>query len=400
MVSPAENTKAHHTTRYRYIDALRGYAVLLVITCHAAGTFPQLPYPVKRLTNFGWHGVQLFFLMSCVTLLLSWRADEARGQVDPVAFWIRRIFRIMPMYLVDSVFYFFVDPPKNGFSLTQFLATLGFVNAWTPNLLPTVPDRWVVVPGGWSVGVEFTFYAMFPLIAMKIRSLAASLAFCGAAFAFGCIANPLMRRALAGEYDQVPIDNFMYFWFPSQFPVFAMGTLLFLGIQALRTQTPNRAMRLLRDHNDLSILLCLAMCVAIAHVPFPQTLPFSFPYIVPTLYVASAAFMVAVLALAANPSSIFVNRPIRLFGKVSFSAFLLHFAVLQKLPLLLPGAFDVTATGWRAIMGFAIFCAAGVAVTFALSLVTFRLIENPMIGLGRRLLARRARQRSEIDAIS
>ncbi len=51
-------------------------------------------------------------------------------------------------------------------------------------------------------------------------------------------------------------------------------------------------------------------------------------------------------------------------------------------------------------MGFAIFCAAGVAVTFALSLVTFRLIENPMIGLGRRLLARRARQRSEIDAIS
>jgi hypothetical protein len=26
--------------------------------------------------------------------------------------------------------------------------------------------------------------------------------------------------------------------------------------------------------------------------------------------------------------------------------------------------------------------------------------ENPMIGLGRRLLARRARQRSEIDAIS
>src|ERR1700749_4071032 len=70
----------HQTTKYGYIDALRGYAVLLVITAHAGGMFPLLPYPLKSLTNFGVHGVQLFFLMSCVTLMLSWRSDEAKGR--------------------------------------------------------------------------------------------------------------------------------------------------------------------------------------------------------------------------------------------------------------------------------------------------------------------------------
>jgi peptidoglycan/LPS O-acetylase OafA/YrhL len=79
--------------------------------------FHELPYPLKKLTNFGWHGVQLFFMMSCVTLMLSWRSDEARGIALKSAFWIRRFFRIAPMYYAAAALYFVIGMPPSGFDL-------------------------------------------------------------------------------------------------------------------------------------------------------------------------------------------------------------------------------------------------------------------------------------------
>ena len=89
--------------------------------------------------------------------------------------------------------------------------------------------------------------------------------------------------------------------------------------------------------------------MAAANLPFPQHLPPAPPLIVPALLVASLIFMIVVLVLGTAPDSPFVNRWIRSLGQVSFSAYLLHFAVLHKLPLLLPRVFDLHATGWRAI---------------------------------------------------
>ena len=54
-------------SRLEYIDCVRGYAILLVITTHVTDAVPELPYPVHKITVFGWYGVQLFFLASCVT---------------------------------------------------------------------------------------------------------------------------------------------------------------------------------------------------------------------------------------------------------------------------------------------------------------------------------------------
>ena len=75
----AANGRAEHLN-FAYIDALRGCAILFVITCHLTFSYPELPYPVHRLTVLGWHGVQLFFLASCVTLLLSWHGEVARRE--------------------------------------------------------------------------------------------------------------------------------------------------------------------------------------------------------------------------------------------------------------------------------------------------------------------------------
>ena len=231
---------AHHTAKYAYIDALRGYAVLFVITCHTGGMFHGLPYPLKKLTNFGWHGVQLFFLMSCITLMMSWTSDKAKGIANAGDFMLRRFFRIAPMYYIAAVFYFLIERPDAGFDIKQALATIFFVNSWHPLLIPTVSDRWMVVPGGWSIGVEFTFYLLFPLIAAFVRSMRGALIFCAVALAFGTVANTTMTALLAPHYEETAVRNFIYFWFPNQMPVFALGTILYFIILKLRTIQPDR----------------------------------------------------------------------------------------------------------------------------------------------------------------
>ena len=252
------STLEHETTKYAFIDALRGYAVLLVITCHTGGMFHELPYPLKKLTNFGWHGVQLFFMMSCVTLMLSWRSEEARGIALKSAFWIRRFFRIAPMYYAAAGLYFLIEMPPSGFDLGQMLASFGFVNAWHPILIPTVPDRWMVVPGGWSIGVEFSFYLAFPLIMALVRSMRAAVGFLVVALILGSAANALLAAPLMGDYGNVAAANFLYFWFPNQLPVFALGTILYFLLQRLWANPRSAAVRLLQRHGTVIVLGCAA----------------------------------------------------------------------------------------------------------------------------------------------
>ena len=380
------STLEHKTTKYAFIDALRGYAVLLVITCHTGGMFHELPYPLKKLTNFGWHGVQLFFMMSCVTLMLSWRSEEARGTALKSAFWMRRFFRIAPMYYAAAVLYFLIETPPSGFELGQMLASFGFVNAWHPILIPTVPDRWMVVPGGWSIGVEFSFYLVFPLIMAMVRSMRAAVGFLAVALILGSAANALLAAPLMSDYGSVAATNFLYFWFPNQLPVFALGTILYFLLQRLWANPRSAAVRLLQQHGTAIVLGCAAAGVAASNLPFPQHLPPAPPLIVPALLVASLIFMMIVLVLGTTRDSPFVNRWIRSLGQVSFSAYLLHFAVLHKLPVLLPRVFDIHATGWWAIFTWLGLWVTAVLLTHGMSWLTFEAVESPMIALGKHVI--------------
>lgn len=88
------------TEKLSYIDVLRGIAVLLVISVHHGMLFMQLPL-IHYVSGFGQMGVQLFFVASAYTLCLSAsrRTEPARN------FYIRRYFRIAPLYYFAIVLY-------------------------------------------------------------------------------------------------------------------------------------------------------------------------------------------------------------------------------------------------------------------------------------------------------
>jgi peptidoglycan/LPS O-acetylase OafA/YrhL len=367
-----------------YIDCARGYAVLMVIACHLAYEFPGLPYPVKRVVTQGWFGVQLFFLASCLTLLMSWRAELARtGSVNIVAFFTRRLFRIAPAYYAAALLYFWLVPPPGGFDAWQALASAAFVNAWHPVWAPTVAGAWSVVPGGWSIGVEFTFYAAFPLFAAYTTTARrAGLVLLGC-IGCGIAANLAARGVLSRSYDDLAVSNFLFFWFPNQASVFALGGLLFFLVRA----TPGLRPAGTQGSTALALAAIIGFC-ALGFLPLGHYL--GDRPLLPAGLLVCLPLMAFVLALSGG-SRVFVNRVIAAIGQVSFSAYLLHFAVL-RLVAAYPGLFHPAATSYPAILAYGFGFLLVTSITYAVAWLSYRAIERPMIGLGKRLIER-SRQR-------
>lgn len=367
------------TAHDRYIDCVRGYAILLVIATHVTDVFVELPYPVRRLTQTGWFGVQLFFLASAITLLMSWHSElKRKGSVSVRAFYLRRFFRIAPAYYAAGVLYYFVFPP-NSFDAGQAIRAMIFGNAWHPAWLSTT-GRWTVVPGGWSIGVEFSFYMVFPVFAILVTNLRRAVIALLCAILFGVIANLIAFNLLSETHGTTQAGNFLFFWPPNQASVFACGFLVYFLLYR-HTVVSLLVQNIFKKYAGViscfSVLLfCALPYIRQGHFLGDQTL-------IPAGQLICVPMMLFIMALSTH-RTIFVNRAVAAMGNVSFSAYLVHFALIDLVVTRLAWV-DRTIPGVKAIFGFATLYCLIVAMTFAVASVTYRIIEKPMIDLARRI---------------
>src|SRR5579871_675598 len=147
-----EKTESHEPRKYDYIDAMRGIAILMVLTVHSGQQFP-LSEPARTISAMGQLGVQLFFVASALTLCLSWTSREDETERVP-KFLIRRYFRIAPMYYAGTLVYFLnnvvrshstVHAALQDYTPLNVLANVFFVHGLVPSANNTI------VPGGWSI---------------------------------------------------------------------------------------------------------------------------------------------------------------------------------------------------------------------------------------------------------
>jgi peptidoglycan/LPS O-acetylase OafA/YrhL len=136
------------------LDGLRAISVFLVITEHIRTKAPWLAHIPGRL------GVDIFFVLSgyLITALLL-QEQESSGRVDFFAFYMRRLFRIVPIYLLVLAVYLAVcyhSPLKweqLKFALPYYVTLMNeFVPFGTPYSF------------SWTLGVEEKFYLLWPLL--------------------------------------------------------------------------------------------------------------------------------------------------------------------------------------------------------------------------------------------
>ncbi len=362
------------------VDALRGYAILLVIAVHSTGYVHELAWPVKRFLALGFYGVQLFFIASAVTLLMSWHRSTGTLAQRSAKFLVRRFFRIAPFYYLAILIYWFAyDMAAGDFSLQLLLATVFFFNAWSPYLIPTVPG-WTPVPGGWSIGVEFCFYFIFPLLAVLITNVSRSVAFFGVSLLV-LVACSYYGQGLYPEIDPEARSNFLYFWPPNHLVVFSLGFLLYHLVKDDRVRNWITQSRVAANHVSAALLLVLAglsLYGVRKFFDFDSWLP-------PTHLLLSVLFVPWALVLILKPEGYAINPAIIGLGKVSFSAYILHFAVLRYTDQLLAGSWPFGREGLASIVYEIFLLFIALLITRFVAELSYRVIEQPFVRFGKNL---------------
>ncbi len=361
--------------KLQFLDSLRGWAILLVLLVHAGGVVALFGTKLA-VANFGQRGVQLFYEISAFSLLYSWYARQERSWVG---FFVRRFFRIAPLFYLSIAANYIVtvwiarQPPLSPVAYASgFLFLFGFHPA-TIN---------AVAPAGWSIAVEMTFYAFFPLLATRIKNLGAALtlAAVGAAACF-----VLCYEVHVYPFNVLPEEYIHFLWFPVEFPVFAFGFVAFFCWRDLVLADPVRLTAWpLLTHRWSRRAISLALLAIGAWIAIE-----SFPTSNYRLYLNSLSFVFLILGLAIHPWRLLVNRVTGWIGRVSFSIYLIHSYLagwvdatvdrLEKLGL---------APLYGSYLGLAVAFALFLAGSLLLSLITYPLIEQKGIAAGKRLLAR------------
>ena len=372
-VPPPDDPPRAVPVRYEFLDALRGWAFLGVLATHC-GMYMSGDFRWGNVTGAGRYGVQLFFLISAFTIFLTLDRAQRSGRHGWTEFFIRRFFRILPMFWVGIALYCFA-PGRLAtyvnfpFTPLDYFLTATLQHGWHPALINSI------VPGGWSIAVEGTFYLLAPFCHRVVRHWQAALwlllgSLALAQFADSTLGGAYMDKQVFVGMSMDQMLGFVGWWFPTQLPVFACGILVYHVAVATDNLPRNRATG--------AVLLAVAALALHAAVGIGQQ-----GWIGEHVFF-SLAFVPLIFGLRAWPAGLLVNRVTRFLGRISYSAYLLHFLVLhltdRSLGVLLPPAWMGTPPEFLLLFGVAL------VGTAALAWLAWRCVEQPCIGLGARLI--------------
>ncbi len=362
------------TPRLDAIDAMRGYAIVGVVLAHTGQwTRPASAWAIQLCAN-GALGVQLFFVASAFALFLSnerRHGHEARPTAD---FFIRRFCRIAPMFYAGLIFFVWLagDRPRlwapRGVTPSDIGLTALFLHGWHPETINSV------VPGGWSIAVEVSFYALLPLLFQLVTSRTRALGLLVFTLLLGRVADDWLAPVLTPAYPPgyaYLAENFRFFWIFGQLPVFALGVLLYYLLRDRRNR-PDRPL------GWLSLVAAGGVFAAI----FWQLGPLAPPPL-PAVVLVGVSCLLFGFALHQTQSPLLVNPLTVFLGKISYSLYFVHFAVFQGLFRLWPAGLAVTGWWSTPLALLLVLATAG-----AISAATYRWIELPGMALGRRWVAR------------
>lgn len=344
--------------RYKYIDGLRGIAILMVIFVHVSGFsgnnmggFFYFPF-LQKYMDAGTRGVQLFFIISAFTLYSSSIQRFAHERYPLTDFYIRRAFRILPAWWLVTFIYSVIKGTSFVQNLPNYFFYFGFIRFDT-----TVE----AFPLGWTLFVEETFYILLPFLVRYITRFRKAVR-----VFIGCCAAGLIWHIAARLFD-VPRDNNYVFTFPlSQWMFFPLGIALFF----CRNAWEDRFIYIKTYDvlTALSLLLLLPCHYLIASIPL-------------MMLFFSAISEDSIFGKAAR------NELICRYGKYCYSIYLTHYLIIhfaepyqsqiQKFMGIDQSSVEVKMLLWFPLVA---------VISLGMGFIGFELIEKPSIYLGKRLI--------------
>lgn len=350
-----------------YVDFLRGVAILMVIATHLKGIVPNCHSITNAILSFSTMGVQLFFVVSALTLYLSW--SNRKNEFNPIRnFYLRRYFRIAPLYYVGIILYFIVATVKTYLN-TQIISwpeqyTLSGIITNTlliHGLYP--PGNNNIVPGGWSIGTEFLFYLIFPLIIKWL--LQPNMRF-WILFVTLCLSVIPSIHITAYHYNNViSMSDYFYRSIINQLPIFLVSlSAIHFQMLGLKIKTWTA-----------TIVLLLTLVLLFMFWNSENVITTSLITLIAGLFFTSATILSSKIPITYYQKSLY---PVCLIGKLSYSMYIMHFLVLD----IVRNFSDHFLLNYKEI-SLAVVFLTSVLATAIIAFFTEKFIESKGINLGK-----------------
>ena len=338
------------------IQGLRALAILAVVACHA------------KVPGFsgGFIGVDIFFVLSgyLITGLLV-TEYLSTGKINFLRFYLRRFRRLLPalilMLCVTSVLCWIVLAPMEQ---VDHVSAAQYASIWLSNLyfgfsnsnyfdLSSMNNMFLHT---WSLGVEEQFYLIWPLLILLTTLMNPVKSAAGFFKLFCILAVISFSLCIYWSFQNQPYG---FYLMPSRAWQFSLGALIYLLNDKLKDSEYPSLHRLQSASAWVGLVL-----VSISTYSLDQATNY------PGFYSLLPSFGCAAILFRCNQSqgriqNLLSIRPLQFIGDISYSLYLWHW------PVLIFG---------RSVLGqlTAISTLALLLLSFALSVIAFYSIENPI----------------------
>jgi len=361
--------------RIAALDGVRGFAILLIIFFHyyqIDGEFERgsIPAYVLGLTRLTWTGIDFFFVLS--GFLIGGILLEARDSPNYYrTFYIRRAYRILPLYGVIIALYWLTTPflPSTGKPPVPSYTYLTLTqNIWVALGGKLAVSFWLLVT--WTIATEEQFYLVAPAMIRKISARRLPLLVAAA------IVCALMLRLVL--YNSSLFDpRATLVLMPARADAFMLG----IG-SAWLVRDPRGARWLVERRRWLYVAALILGIVLLVFTKMRWSLD-TFP--MSTVGFTFTSFFYAALVLLAvshpqGPVGRFFNlRPLIACGTIAYGLYLFHEPVKDLLYLAFNGQRPRLASWRDAGIDLLAF-----GITLVLARLSWVLFERPLVRSGHR----------------
>lgn len=182
------------------LDTLRACAIVLVLMSHYSVVVSHKS-TFGFLTNMGWMGVDLFFVLSGYLIGNQILAPLARGASFSLpSFFARRLLRTVPNYLAVLALYLLLPSQLGGSQTASLWRFLTFTQNFGLHFGETFSHSW-------SLCVEEQFYLILPLAAVLLASRRQALRWGWLVLAAAIVAGMVVRGWAWTAHGQNAISN-------------------------------------------------------------------------------------------------------------------------------------------------------------------------------------------------
>jgi peptidoglycan/LPS O-acetylase OafA/YrhL len=350
------------------LDGVRGIAVATVMLHHFSSTTvpPKgiLQNAAAMLLNFGWAGVDLFFVLSGLLITgILLRTRLASNYFR--SFYARRCLRIFPIaYLSIGAWFWVVAPLFRHFHVPEYFNGIPSGVSY-----PSIDQFWfwlylenwgighnpVAIGHFWSLAIEEQFYTIWPLVvflyARRMKPICIAI-----------MAVALIVRAslLLSGFSSDALYHYTFCRFDELAAGALLATVLFEGGA---TQGFRRASLM-----AISLLCAVVILESSSIFATPAMSVFG-----PSLLAVSFAGLLS-LAMAPPPwlTAALSARPLRALGKYSYAMYVFHYPIILVVRQVVRAEFHGF---WGQML---LTMAAGFLITYLVAVLSWNLIEKKM----------------------